>query len=269
MTGTLFIVGTPIGNLKDITFRAIDVLKSVDIIACEDTRVSQTLLNAYDIKKPLVSYYKHKEREGTQLLVGELLSGKNVALITDAGMPAVSDPGAVLVETCHKNEIKVSIVPGPTALASAVALSGIQSQGFTFLGFLPEKTKDKDELVSPFKFSKLPLVFYSSPHGINDDAKFLFSVLGGRKAYGIKEITKLFEGMVVLNLEDFYIENPRGEYVLIIEGQTGENPLNELSVKQHVMHYMKSGMLKKDAIKRTASDMNVDKNTIYVETLDL
>lgn len=269
MAGTLYIVGTPIGNLSDITLRAIEILKSVDVIACEDTRVSLTLLNAYEIKKPLVSYYKHKEREGTEKLIAELIDGKNVAIITDAGMPAISDPGAVLVESAHKNGIKVCVVPGASAVVSAIAMSGIQSKGFTFLGFLSEKNKERLAEIEPFIYSPLPLVFYSSPHNINEDAKFLFEVLGDRKVYVIKEITKLFESLEIKNLKDFNIENPRGEYVLIAEGLIGENPLNDLTITEQVKHYMQSGMTKKEAIKRTASDRNVDKNTVYIEVLDL
>lgn len=143
MAGTLYIVGTPIGNLKDITYRAVETLKSVDIIACEDTRHSRTLLDAYGISAPLVSYYKQKEREGSEQLVKKLLDGKNIALITDAGMPAISDPGAILVSEARNSGVTVTVVPGPTAVASAMALSGYLDGGFTFLGFLPEKRKDK------------------------------------------------------------------------------------------------------------------------------
>lgn len=267
--GTLFIVGTPIGNLKDITLRAIDVLNDVDIIACEDTRVSSVLLKAYDIKKSLFSYYKHKEKEGAEKLIGELKEGKNIALITDAGMPSISDPGAILVAEARKENIKVEVVPGATAVASAIALSGIISTGFSFLGFLPEKRKDKQELINHFKFSPLPLVFYCSPHNINDDIDFLASELGNRKAYAVKELTKLYESVFEFDLVDGKIENPRGEFVLIVEGNSAESLLNVLSVADHVKHYMQSGLTKKDAVKRVATDRGVDKNSVYVEVLDI
>lgn len=269
MNGVLYIVGTPIGNLGDITLRAIETLKTVDIIACEDTRVSLTLLNEYGIKKPLYSYYKHKEREGAKKLIGELLGGKNIALITDAGMPAISDPGAILVEEAHKNKIKVCVIPGASAVVSAIAMSGLQCKGFTFLGFLADKLKAKNAEVEPFIYSPLPLVFYCSPHSINSDAKFLFEILGDRKVYIVKEITKMFESMEIKNLNGFNIENPKGEYVMIVEGLQGESPLNSLSIVEQVQHYMQSGLSKKDAIKRTASDRNIDKNSVYIEALDL
>jgi probable S-adenosylmethionine-dependent methyltransferase, YraL family len=269
MKGILYIVGTPIGNLKDITYRAVEVLGAVDLIACEDTRVTQVLLSHYGIKKPLTSYYKHKEREGTEKLLDELLSGKNVALVTDAGMPAISDPGAILVESARRAGVTVTVVPGATAVASAVALSGVQSKGFTFLGFLPEKNKDKEEFIAPFVFSPLPLVFYCSPHSVNDDAAFLYNALGNRKVYVIKEITKMFERVEETELSSMKIENPRGEFVIIVEGAIGESPLNTLTVKEHVQHYMQSGLSKKDSIKRTAADRGVDKNSVYVEVLDV
>lgn len=269
MAGTLYIVGTPIGNLKDITYRAVETLRSADIIACEDTRVSLKLLSAYEIKKPLVSYYKQTERESTEKIMLALVDGKNVALITDAGMPAISDPGAVLVAECRKAEIKTEVVPGPSAVVSAVALSGItEVNGFTFLGFLAEKTKDKTEQIKDFIYSPLPLVFYSSPHDINDDGKFLYGQLGDRKVYIVKELTKLHERVEEQRLSTFEVD-PRGEYVLIVMPSENGNTLNELSVRDQVMHYMKSGMTKKDAIKRTSADRKVDKNTVYSEVLDL
>lgn len=269
MAGTLYVVGTPIGNLKDITYRAVETLSSVDVIACEDTRVSLKLLSYYNVKKPLISYYKQKEREGSEKIISRLKDGKNVALITDAGMPCVSDPGAILVSECRKAGLKVEIVPGASAVVSAVALAGITSRGFTFLGFLPEKRKDKEELVKDFKFSSEPVVFYVSPHEINDDAKFLYESFGERQVFVVHELTKMFESVEEQNLSSFSIPSPKGEYVLIVMPSTGRNALNDLSIADHVRHYMQSGMTKKDAIKRTASDRNVDKNTVYSEVLDL
>ncbi len=270
MAGILYIVGTPIGNLKDITYRAVETLRAADIIACEDTRVSLKLLSAYEIKKPLVSYYKQKERESTEKLLLALTDGKNVALITDAGMPAISDPGAVLVSECRKAGIKVEVVPGPSAVVSAIALAGItEVNGFTFIGFLAEKTKDKKEQLKDFLYSPLPLVFYSSPHDVNDYGKFLYEELGDRKIYIVKELTKLHENVDEQRLQSFEVVEPRGEYVLIVMPSEGGNSLNELSVREQVQHYMQSGMTKKDAIKRTASDRKVDKNTVYSEVLDL
>lgn len=269
MAGTLYLVGTPIGNLKDITYRAVETLAAVDIIACEDTRVSLKLLSAYEIKKPLISYYKQKEKEGSAQITTALAEGKNVALITDAGMPSISDPGAVLVGECRRQGIKVEVVPGPSAVVSAVALAGIEAKGFTFMGFLAEKNKEKKEQIKDFVFSPFPLVFYSSPHNINEDAAFLCGELGDRKVYVVKELTKMFENATETCLKDFNIEEPRGEYVLIIMPSEGENPLNNLTIKQQVQHYMQSGLTKKDAVKRTASDRGLDKNSVYTEAIDL
>lgn len=184
-------------------------------------------------------------------------------------MPCVSDPGAILVSECREAGLKVEIVPGASAVVSAVALSGITSRGFTFLGFLPEKRKDKEELVKDFKFSSEPVVFYVSPHEINDDAKFLYESFGERQVFVVHELTKMFESVEEQNLSSFSIPSPKGEYVLIVMPSTGGNALNDLSIADHVRHYMQSGMTKKDAIKRTASDRNVDKNTVYSEVLDL
>lgn len=263
MAGKLYLVGTPIGNLKDITLRALETLKAVDIIACEDTRHSLTLLGAYDIKKPLVSYYKHKEREGSAALIAELSAGKDVALITDAGMPSVSDPGAILVEEARAAGFEVTVIPGASAVVTAVALSGIRADGFTFLGFLPEKTKDKKQFIAPHAASPLPLVFYCSPHNVVADAAFLYGELGDRKAYVVKELTKLFESVIVTSLAAFEIPEPRGEYVLIVEGATGDSPLMELSVEEHIKHYMQSGLPKKEAVKRVAAERGLNKNDVY------
>ena len=184
-------------------------------------------------------------------------------------MPCVSDPGAILVSECRRAGLKVEIVPGASAVVSAVALSGITSRGFTFLGFLPEKSKDKEELVKDFKFSSEPVVFYVSPHEINDDAKFLYESFGERQVFVVHELTKMFESVEEQNLSSFSIPSPKGEYVLIVMPSAGGKALNDLSIADHVRHYMQSGMTKKDAIKRTASDRNVDKNTVYSEVLDL
>lgn len=269
MAGKLYIVGTPIGNLQDITFRAVEVLKNIDFIACEDTRVSMKLLNAYGIKKPLVSYYKHKEREAAEKITALIAEGKNAALITDAGMPSISDPGAILVSECRARGIKTEAVPGPSASVTAVALAGISARGFTFLGFLPEKIKDKKEYIKDFIYSPLPLVFYSSTHDINADGRFLADALGDRKVFIVKEITKLHEGVDEQTLEDFNVENPRGEYVLIVMPSEVGSALNSLPIAEHVKHYMRSGLEKKEAVKRTAADRGVDKNTVYTAALDL
>lgn len=269
MAGTLYIVGTPIGNLKDITYRAVETLKNVDIIACEDTRHSRTLLEAYGIGAPLVSYYKQKEREGSEMLVKKLSEGKNVALITDAGMPAISDPGAILVSEARKSGIDVTVVPGPTAVASAMALSGYLGSGFTFLGFLPEKRKDKVAVLSKQKDNPLALVFYVSPHDLYAQAEFLHSELGDRKVWAVKEITKMFERVTETTLGAFDVGEAKGEYVLIVEGASEKQDFSDLPISRHVKNLIDEGYSKKDAIKKVASDRGLQKNEVYQQALDL
>lgn len=269
MSGILYIVGTPIGNMEDITLRALRILKEVDAIACEDTRHSAILLNKYEIKKPLISYYMHKEKESGERIITQLLGGKNIALITDAGMPCISDPGAILVSMARENGIVVTACPGVSAVVTAMALSGITKRGFCFLGFLPEKTKEKLALVEPYKRVDVQLVFYSSPHDINQDLEFLFQALGERKVYAIKELTKMFENVQEGLLSTLRIDNPRGEYVLIVEGVAVLCELNCLTIEEHLSSYLSSGMDKKDAIKATAKDRNIPKDEVYKVAIKL
>lgn len=264
----LYIVGTPIGNMADITLRALDVLKSADVIACEDTRHSLPLLDRYGIRARLVAYHKFNEVECSERLIEIIQNGENVALITDAGMPCVSDPGAELISKCRERGIETELVPGPTAAMSALALSGIKSTGFTFLGFLPEKSTDKVAILSKTAFSGLPIVLYVAPHDLKKTAAFLLENLGDRKAYVCRELTKMYESVTVTSLADFECEE-RGEIVLIIDGATVENPLNSLTVEQHVAHYLAQGLDKKEAIKRTAQDRGVPKNEVYQAALQL
>ncbi len=264
----LYIVGTPIGNLKDITFRAVETLNMADIIACEDTRHSMTLLNAYNIRSKLIAYHKFNETECSEKLIAEILDGKNVALITDAGMPSISDPGAILVSECRKAGIDIEVVPGPTALASAIALSGIICKGFSFLGFLPEKKADKVSIVEKVAGTELAIVLYVAPHDLSKTASFLFEVLGDRKAYVVREITKMYESVTITSLKDFEAEE-RGETVLIVEPKQSNNPLNQLSIIEHLKHYINLGVDKKDAVKKVAADRGIPKNQVYQQALDL
>ncbi len=269
MQGKLYIVGTPIGNMSDMTYRAVETLNSVDVIACEDTRHSLILLNRYQIKKTLVSYYMHKERESGERIIGLLNEGKSVALITDAGMPCVSDPGAVLVSMVRDAGIEYTVVPGPSAVVSAIAMTGIMRRGFCFLGFLPEKRKDKDALVSPYRDIDIQLVFYSSPHDINAHIDYLYSMLGDRKVFAVKEITKIFERVECGTLGEFHIENPRGEFVIIIEGREVASIKCELSIAEHFTSNLATGLSKKDAIKLTAKERGVHKDEVYKIAMDL
>lgn len=264
----LYIVGTPIGNMSDMTLRAIQTLKNADTIACEDTRHSLPLLSHFDIRAKLIAYHKFNEAECSERIISLVKDGKDVALITDAGMPSVSDPGAELISRARQSGIAIELVPGPTAVASAVTLSGIKSDGFTFLGFLPEKKADKVAILSKTAFSGLPIVMYVAPHDVKDIAAVLYEVLGDRTAYVCRELTKLYESVTVTSLANFDCE-PRGEMVLIVEGGEAQNPLNALPVKEHVASYMAQGMDKKEAVKRAAQDRGVPKNEVYQACLDM
>ena len=261
-------VATPIGNLKDITLRALETLKSVDIIACEDTRHSLKLLNAYEIKKPLFAYHKFNEKVAGEKLVELLKDGKEIALITDAGMPVISDPGNTLVKMLIENGLEYTVVPGASAFTSALVLSGLDASEFCFIGFLPDKKKDKEKKISVYKDLPSSLVFYTAPHDIKENVDVLFSVLGERKAVAVREITKLHEERQEFNLSQGYVYEPKGVYVLIVEGASEkENKLNALSVEEHLQHYIDEGLSKMDALKAVAKDRGVSKSSLYKYTL--
>ncbi len=264
----LYIVGTPIGNLGDMTLRGIETLKNADVVACEDTRHSLPLLSHFGIKKELVAYHKFNEAECSERLIEMILSGKNVALITDAGMPSVSDPGAEIVTKCRERGVDVEVVPGPTAVMSALALSGIKSKGFVFLGFLPEKKAEIEDILSKTAFCGLPIALYVAPHDLKKTAATLLKQLGDRTAYVCRELTKLHECVEVTSLASFECEE-RGEIVLIVDSAPADNPLNELPVEEHVRRYIAQGYSKKDAVKRAAQDRGVPKNEVYQACLDL
>lgn len=265
----LYIVGTPIGNLKDMTPRAVETLGFVDVIACEDTRHSLPLLTHFNISKKLVSYHKFNETETKDKIVDMILAGQNVALISDAGMPSVCDPGAILVSYCHKRGIEVEVVPSATAITSAMALCGLNASGFLFLGFLPQKFSEKVQVLSDYVGVKVPIAIYSAPHDLYDDAKAMYEAFGDIKAYVVKEITKLHEGVEFTTLKDFSVKEPKGEYVLIVDGGERKNPLNELSVEEHILSYIKLGEDKKTAIKLVARDRGMNKNDVYQLAIDL
>ena len=264
----LYIVGTPIGNLQDVTLRALDTLKSVDVIACEDTRHSLPFLQKYDIKARLIAYHKFNENECSDYLISLIEEGKNVALITDAGMPSISDPGAELVAKCHERGVDVETVPGPTAVATAIAYSGIKASGFTFIGFLPEKKADKVALLSKASLAGLPIVLYVAPHDLKKTAAVILDVLGDRNVYVVRELTKIHECVTKTTLANFECEE-RGEIVMIVDAKQSENPLNSLTVPEHVMHYVNLGVDKKEAVKIVAQDRGIPKNEVYQQALDL
>lgn len=264
----LYIVGTPIGNLQDVTLRALDTLKSVDVIACEDTRHSLPFLQKYDVHATLVAYHKFNEQECSDRIISMINEGKNVALITDAGMPSISDPGADLISKCHDQGVSVEIVPGPTAFASAISLSGIKASGFTFLGFLPEKNTDKVSILSKASLCGLPIVLYVAPHDLTKTAKTLCDVLGDRKVYVVRELTKIHECVTATTLANFECEE-RGEIVMIVEGAQLNNPLNSLTIPDHLQHYIDLGLDKKEAVKKVAQDRGIPKNEVYQQALNI
>ena len=265
----LYFVATPIGNLKDISFRAIEILKSCDLILCEDTRTSQTFLNAYDIKKPLESFHKFNYKEMTPRVIDLLKQGKTICLISDAGTPCISDPGSELIDELNKNGLQYSIIPGACAFLNAFCLSGFTAP-FTFFGFLPDKKKERKLLLSNLAGYKYTAIFYSAPHNLKNDIKTLFDVFGDRRACTVRELTKLHEEVEYFTLKNGYSKEPRGEYVLIVSGaETNICDLNNLSVLEHYDYYVNLGVSNNDAIKKVAQDMGVAKNVIYNQIVAL
>ena len=269
---TLYLVGTPIGNLADMSERGKKVLSEVDFVAAEDTRNSLKLLNCYGIHAELVSYHEHNRRESGERIVARLLSGESCALITDAGMPAISDPGEDLVRLCSDSGVAVRVVPGPSACVSALALSGLPTQRFTFEGFLPAVKSERKKRLDDVKSETRTMIFYEAPHKLKTTLADMCSTFGeDRKISLCRELTKLNEETIRTTLGEaisYYEERePRGEYVLVVEGGTGcskeDNTLISLSPEDHVAHYEKSGMKRMDAIKTAAKDRGMSKSELY------
>ena len=263
----LYFVGTPIGNLKDISFRALEILKSVDEIACEDTRHTLGLLSAYEIKKPLFSYHKFNEKEAGEKIIEKLKEGKNIALVTDAGMPVISDPGNILVNMLVESGEEFTVIPGACAFVSALVLSGLDASKFCFLGFLPSKSSERKEFLNKYKNLDLTLIFYSAPHDVKKDIESIYEVFGDRRAVTVKEITKLYERVERFNLKDNISSEPKGEYVLLVEGGKQENDNLKLSEKEHIDLYISQGMDKKEALKAVAKERGVSKSSLYKYTI--
>ncbi len=258
-----FIVGTPIGNLKDITLRALETLQAVDYIACEDTRHSLILLNHYDIKKPLLSVHKFNEKQSAQKVIDLLKKEKNVAYISDAGMPSISDPGLILFNEIKTSGFDVEIVPGVTACITALVGSGLSSEHFLFLGFLPEQLRKRKELIAQIKNINATLIFYVSSHDIEKDLQFLFEQLGNRKCVIARELTKKFEEYICGNLGSIKLQTNKGEFVVLVEGIDSKNELTQLTIDEHFEFYLKKGFSKQECIKQIARDRGVSKSEIY------
>ena len=262
----IYFVATPIGNLKDITLRALEVLQSVDVIACEDTRNSLKLLNHYNIKKKLIAYHKFNENNSSDGIIKLAKEGKNIAVISDAGMPVISDPGYVLIQKLIQNNIEYTVVPGASASLSALLLSGMDSTTFTFVGFLDEQNKKRKKQVENIKNINSTLIFYVSPYNLQKDVEFLNSMLGSRKACLVNEITKMYEKTIHFTLDKLPEFEPKGEYVLVVEG-VAECENNISTPQQELQTLLESGMPKNEAIKQVAKMFNVPKNEIYKLTI--
>ncbi|MDE6001277.1 MAG: 16S rRNA (cytidine(1402)-2'-O)-methyltransferase, partial [Clostridia bacterium] len=265
----IYIVATPIGNLKDITLRALEVLKSADAIYCEDTRHSLKLLNAYDIKKPLFPCHKFNERAAAEKIISAAREGKEIAVISDAGMPVISDPGNVLCAALKEEGIAYTVVPGANAFLSALVLSAMPADRFAFIGFLPDKAGEKKQLLEKYKDLDMTLCFHVAPQDIDRDVSAMYSVFGDRNACAVREITKIHEEAIAFTLSQGLQGEKRGEYVVLVEGALKcANALNELPEREHIAHYMRQGMDKKEALKQAAKDRGVSKSELYKFSLD-
>ncbi|MGN0805844.1 MAG: 16S rRNA (cytidine(1402)-2'-O)-methyltransferase [Candidatus Coproplasma sp.] len=266
----IYFVATPIGNLKDISLRALEVLRSVDEIYCEDTRHTIKLLNAYEIKKPLIACHKFNEREASEKIIASAREGKSAAIVSDAGMPVISDPGNTVCRALTEAGVEYTVIPGANAFLSALILSALPADRFAFIGFLPEKEKDRKELLERYKNLDLTLCFHVAPQDVDRHISSIYSVFGDRRACAVREITKLHEEALHFKLKDGLSGEKRGEYVLIVEGATPtENPLNTLSEREHILFYMEQGMDKKDALKAAARDRGVSKSDLYKFAIDI
>ena len=268
MSGKLYVVGTPIGNLGDFSPRAVETLESVDFIAAEDTRVTLKLLNHFGIKKEMVSYFEHNKNERGDVIISRLANGETCAICTDAGMPAISDPGEDLVKLCHENNIDVESVPGPTAFATALAISGMNTRKFTFEGFLSANKKERRAELEELANEKRTMVFYEAPHKLKQTLKDMYEVFGERDIALVKEITKVHENVVRIDLKTastmFDEEKPKGEFVVIVDGKKIEEM--EISFDKAVdeaKRLMADGMSTNAAAKEVAKITSFKKNDIY------
>lgn len=270
--GTLYLVATPIGNLSDISERALKVLSSVDFIAAEDTRNSGKLLSFFGIKKPTISYFEHNKRLRGDEIIAKISSGLSCALITDAGMPAISDPGEDIVRLCHEKGVPVSIIPGPCAAVSALAMSGLPTGKFVFEGFLSAQKGERRRALEVLKNEHRTIIFYEAPHKLVGTLSDMCDIFGDRHIALCRELTKINEEVMSTTLfsafEYYTSHEPRGEYVLIVAGESPEEAAKnvffaDMSIGDHVKHYEELGMSKTDAMKACAKDRGVSKSEIY------
>lgn len=279
MRGKLYLCATPIGNLEDITFRVLRTLKEADLIAAEDTRNSRKLLNHFEIHTPMTSYHEYNKYEKGRWLIEQMEQGKNIALITDAGTPGISDPGEELVAMCRQEGIEVTSIPGPAACITALTMSGLPTRRFSFEAFLPADKKERKAVLQELKTDTRTIVLYEAPHRLLKTLEELYQELGNRKIAVCRELTKKHETQFQAPLEEacsYYRENsPKGECVLVLEGRPRQElereeqqKWEEMSVEDHVKLYLDQGMDKKEAMKQAAKDRGVSKRDIYQALLD-
>lgn len=272
MKGTLYIVSTPVGNLEDITLRAIRILGEVDIIAAEDTRHSVKLLNHLGIRKPMISYWREKEQVRSDEIIKRLHAGQSIALISDAGTPGISDPGAVLIKRAIEENIQILSIPGPSAFVAALSVSGLPTDQFTFMGFLPSRTAQRQKFLREVYLEQRTLIFYEAPHRIVDTLLDLSHIFGERKAALIKEITKFHEdvvrGSITEIIEEVQKTTIAGEYVIIVEGWSGMNKSITEDVLSELHMCMRKGLGRKEAVKRIAETFGLSKKELYKKSLD-
>ena len=272
--GKLYLVPTPIGNLKDITLRALEILKEADVIAAEDTRQTLKLLNHFDIKKTLISYHMHNEQGKSEEIINRLKNGEKIALVSDAGMPGISDPGSIIIKKCVEDGIEFEVLPGATAFATALIYSALDSSAFAFRGFISRENKERNKLIEEIKEMKETLILYEAPHRLISTLTFLQESLGNREMAACRELTKLHEEIKrgrISEVKEHFLENqPRGEFVLVVSGKTEEEFEKEkmeewehLTIEDHIRKYINDGFSKKDAIKMVAKDRNEPKSVIY------
>ena len=275
MSGTLYLCSTPIGNLDDITLRVLNLLKTCDLIAAEDTRHTLKLLNHFQIQKPLFSYHEHNKGVKGPILLEKLKEGQNIVLVSDAGMPGISDPGQDMVRLCHENQIPVTVAPGANAALTALVLSGFDSRQFVFEGFLPAEKKERSQRLHFLEKETRTMIFYEAPHRLMETLDTFDTIFGGERCIScVRELTKKYEEIKISSIKEqisYWEENPpKGEFVLIVEGYSKEVLRNEeiaswqtVTIEDHLETYLSQGMSKKEAMKAVAKDRGVSKREIY------
>ncbi|MDD3852736.1 MAG: 16S rRNA (cytidine(1402)-2'-O)-methyltransferase [Syntrophomonadaceae bacterium] len=269
MSGKLYICGTPIGNLEDVTVRLLKTLRAVDVIACEDTRHTIKLLNRYHIKKPLISYHQHSDQHKENHLIELLISGKNVALVTDAGMPGISDPGTRLIKSVIKAEIEIEVIPGPSAVIAALTLSGMDTDSFVFMGFLPVKAGQRRTALQKLQQESKTIVFYEAPHRLENFLQVISEVMGSERQIAIaRELTKIHEQVfrgTIEEAQEYFQQNPaRGELTIVLAGKVAEIRAASLhEIAAEVQQLLDNGMHKKEALKKKAGEYGISKSSLY------